>query len=305
MHRASFAATAVALTVGVTSVYAWKAEPLPPRASVKALEPPIGSGSDLLQPRVPVGDTLYREKPAPLPALSPAAKIRMAASARAQYADECGVHLSRIVRGDHDKKLVALTFDDGPHAGYTIKLLQVLKALRVKATFFLVGKQVDKFPQLVQREALEGHELGNHTYDHVDLTQIPPELIGFELDACDRSIRQATGSSARFFRPPGGQFATDVMREAEKRHFITALWSDDPGDYAKPGADVVLQRTMDHLENGSIILLHDGIPDTMSVLPILVSQARKRGFEFVTMSELAKAKQGDHAEQLARAIPAR
>ena len=78
----------------------------------------------------------------------------MAEYARTQYTDECGVRLSRIVRGNHDKKLVALTFDDGPHAGYTVKLLQVLKALHVKATFFLVGKQVDKFPQLVQREVL-------------------------------------------------------------------------------------------------------------------------------------------------------
>jgi peptidoglycan/xylan/chitin deacetylase (PgdA/CDA1 family) len=183
---------------------------------------------------------------------------------------------------------LALTFDDGPHLVYTDELLAVLAKTHTKATFFVIGKQVDKYPQLVRAEMLQGEEVGNHTYDHVNLTQIPPELIGFELDECDRAIKRACGATARFFRPPGGDYDLDVIREATRRSYITTLWTDDPGDYAKPGADVVLQRTLDRLENGAIILLHDGIPETVDILPALITEARKRGYEFVTLSELAK-----------------
>ena len=292
--RTSILTGAAAIALGASAVQAWRSGEQNPAGLP---EGPQAAHSNVT-PLVPVGDSLYREKPAPAPALSPQARAEAVAFARRSYDQEQGVKCVGLARGSRTRKLVALTFDDGPHQGYTVKLLQVLKALHVRATFFLVGKQVDKFPTLVQMEALEGHELGNHTYDHVDLTQIPPELIGFELDECDRAIRRATGASARFFRPPGGEFAPDVVREATRRHFITALWSDDPGDYSKPGADVVLQRTLDHLSNGSIILLHDGIPDTLSVLPTLVSEARRRGYEFVTMSELAKASQSERQEPM-------
>jgi len=296
------AAGAAVIALGASAVQAWRSgEPAPPGPS----ETPQAAAHSNVTPLVPVGDTLYRDKPGPTPVLSPQAHAEAVQFARRSFDLEQDIKWNRMVRGSRSRKLVALTFDDGPHAGYTVKLLQVLKALHVKATFFLVGKQVDKFPSLVQMEALEGHELGNHTYDHVDLTQIPPELIGFELDECDRAIRRATGSSARFFRPPGGQFAPDVVREATRRHFITALWSDDPGDYSKPGADVVLQRTLDHLSNGSVILLHDGIPDTLSVLPTFVSEARRRGYEFVTMSELAKASQNEPQEAMPHYVMAK
>jgi peptidoglycan/xylan/chitin deacetylase (PgdA/CDA1 family) len=212
----------------------------------------------------------------------------MMLKAREEYEQERGYRFNKIIRGNKEKKLIALTFDDGPHGVYTVKLLDVLKQTHTPATFFLVGKQVDKYPGLVQLEVMNGNEVGNHTYDHVDLTQIPPELIGFELDECDRAIKRAIGVSPRFFRPPGGDYDLNVVREATRRSYVTSLWTDDPGDYAKPGADVVMQRTLDRLENGAIILLHDGIPETVDILPALIAQARKRGYEFVTLSELAK-----------------
>ena len=113
--------------------------------------------------------------------------------AKANFAREQRVPFARIVRGDTRKKLIALTFDDGPHADWTLRLIDVLQATHTPATFFLVGKQVDKFPDLVRLEVLDGFEIGNHTYDHVDLTQIPPELIGFEIDECDKAIRREIG----------------------------------------------------------------------------------------------------------------
>ena len=231
-----------------------------------------------LDPSLEPGDNLVPEKYRPTVMLK----------AREEFEQERGYKFNKIVRGSKGKKLIALTFDDGPHGEYTVQLLDVLKETHTPATFFLVGKQVDKYPGLVQLEVMQGHQLGNHTYDHVDLTQIPPELIGFELDECDKAIKRAVGVSPRFFRPPGGDYDLNVIREATRRSYVTSLWTDDPGDYAKPGADVVLQRTLDRLENGAIILLHDGIPETVSILPALIAESRKRGYEFVTISELAK-----------------
>ena len=208
--------------------------------------------------------------------------------AKDQYEQERGLKFNKIIRGDIRKQRIALTFDDGPHPMYTLQLLDILRRTHTPATFFVVGKQVEKNPTLVQLEVAEGHEIGNHTYDHVNLTLIPPELIGYELDQCDAELKKVTGSSARFFRPPGGDYNGDVVREASKRGYITTLWTNDPGDFTKPPAEVILKRTLDHLENGAIILMHDGIPQTMQILPALIAEAHRRGYVFVTMSQLAR-----------------
>ena len=184
--------------------------------------------------------------------------------AKDEYEQERGYKFNKIIRGDIRKQRIALTFDDGPHPVYTLQLLDILRRTHTPATFFVVGKQVEKNPALVQLEVAEGHEVGNHTYDHVNLTMIPPELIAYELDQCDAAIKKATGASARFFRPPGGDYNGDVIRDASQRGYITTLWTNDPGDFQKPSADLILKRTLEHLENGAIILLHDGIPQTLA-----------------------------------------
>jgi len=208
--------------------------------------------------------------------------------AKDEYEQERGYKFNKIIRGDIRKQRIALTFDDGPHPVYTLQLLDILRRTHTPATFFVVGRQVEKNPALVQLEVAEGHEVGNHTYDHVNLTLIPPELIPYELDQCDAAIKKATGSSARFFRPPGGDYNGDVIRDAAKRGYITTLWTNDPGDFQKPPADVILHRALDHLENGAIILMHDGIPQTLKVLPQFIAEARRRGYQFVTISQLAR-----------------
>lgn len=208
--------------------------------------------------------------------------------AKDEYEQERGFKFNKIIRGDIRKRRIALTFDDGPHPVYTLQLLGILRRMHTPATFFVVGKQVEKNPALVQLEVAEGHEVGNHTYDHVNLTVIPPELIAYELDECNAAIKKATGSSARFFRPPGGDYNGDVIRDASQRGYITTLWTNDPGDFMRLPSDVILKRSLDHLENGAIILLHDGIPQTMQILPQLITEARKRGYQFVTVSQLAR-----------------
>jgi peptidoglycan/xylan/chitin deacetylase (PgdA/CDA1 family) len=217
-------------------------------------------------------------------------KSLLAQRARNDYNEEKGIHFTKIQRGNTHIKDIALTFDDGPHQVYTRKLLDVLNNLHVHATFFLVGKQVVKYPQLIQLEVLDGDEVGNHTYDHVNLTKIPSSRVGYELDACDLAIERAIGAPVTFLRPPGGDFNPAVINEVARRYYVTALWTCDPGDYAKPGSDFLLQRSIDKLQNGSIVLLHDGMPETMAILPALVTEARRRGFRFVTMSELVHAK---------------
>ncbi|MGO8673119.1 MAG: polysaccharide deacetylase family protein [Capsulimonadaceae bacterium] len=226
---------------------------------------------------------------------------QMAALAHAEFAREKPIRMTCIARGNERRRLVALTFDDGPHAIYTMKLLAVLRATHTPATFFVIGKQVDRYPYLVQQEALNGDEIGNHTFDHVNLNMIPPDLIGYELDECNRSIQRAIGVSARFFRPPGGDCDSDVYREAGKRGYITTLWTDDPADYARPGADIVLQRSLDRLRNGAIVLLHDGIQQTIDVLPAFIEEARKRGYTFVTISQLARDSGGSPSARVAHA----
>lgn len=206
------------------------------------------------------------------------------------YAREIHGGAGTLVRGDRDKKLLALTFDDGPHSFSTPELLALLKRTHTVATFFVIGKQVDQFPNLVKMEVDQGDEVGDHTYDHVSLTQIPPELIPYELDKCRESVMRASGGYVvHYFRPPGGDYNREVLRQAVSRSYVTTLWTDDPGDYTRPSPDVVLQRLLDHLENGGIILLHDGIVQTMDILPAFIAEARRRGYEFVTVSDLQKS----------------
>lgn len=192
-----------------------------------------------------------------------------------------------LVSGNRDNKEIALTFDDGPHGQVSIDLINALKTLDVPATFFVVGKQAIKYPSIVQLEVLDGNEVGNHTYDHVTLTKLPIEEAMYELDECDTVLRHIIGTAPRFFRPPGGDCDVDIVRAAAAHGYITTLWTDDPGDFNKPTVPVLLQRLTANLRPGGIILLHDGIPQTVQALPQFVSEARAQGYRFVTMSQLA------------------
>ena len=218
----------------------------------------------------------------------PPAPSYVAEMARAQYAQEHGFKFNKIIRGDTRRPRIALTFDDGPHPAMTVKLLDILRRAHVPATFFVVGREVERSPALVRLEVAQGHEIGNHTYDHVSLTRIPPALVPYELNACNAAILKATGAPVRFFRPPGGDYDGAVLRAAAANGYITTLWTDDPGDFMKPGADVILRRALAHLGPGAIILMHDGMPQTLEALPAFINEARRRGYVFVTMSQLAR-----------------
>ena len=195
--------------------------------------------------------------------------------------------------GEHQ---VAFTFDDGPSPDWTPKILNILKAANVKAAFFLVGANAERYPGLVRRIVEEGHEIGNHTYYHPNLALCWPEHIRLELNATQLLLETITGRATTLFRPP---YAADTspsqLREltplqiAQDLNYLVVLESIDPQDWAKPGADVILQRVKQQRRDGSIILLHDAGGDrsqTVSALPRILDWLHTRGDSVVPLSTL-------------------
>ncbi|MES2459228.1 MAG: polysaccharide deacetylase family protein [Armatimonadota bacterium] len=200
---------------------------------------------------------------------------------------ERGIRLLKVITGDPHLPYIALTFDDGPHGPRTAQLLDLLRRLVVPATFFLVGKQIALYPRLVQRMVLEGHEVGNHTYHHYRLPQIPLEEVAGELNATRDLVSSIIGARIRLFRPPGGEYNPEVQHIAEKNGYATILWTDDPADFVAGRTSAQIEGFVKRdMTPGGIILLHDGIPATMKALPDIVVSLRARGFIFVTVSEL-------------------
>ncbi len=192
------------------------------------------------------------------------------------------------------QKVVALTFDDGPYPPYTEQLLDVLKEYHVPATFFLVGQNAEKYPELVKRISVEGHQLGNHTYHHIDLLKADRKVIAEEMDRTNRVIMAASGIKPHLMRPPHGFRDPVVMEIMAERGLKVVEWSVMSRDWLNPGVDVIVERTVSKVKNGSIVLLHDGdgvmsqapriqsVEATRRIIQILSAQ----GYKFVTVDEI-------------------
>lgn len=191
-------------------------------------------------------------------------------------------------RGNARRPEIALTFDDGPHPQYTPKLLAILKRRGVPASFFIVGFMGQRYPDLVRAIAAGGHEVANHSYSHVTLNRIPVAEATVEWKATNDVIRRLTGRRARYARPPGGDFDPSTLDAAAELGLTTVLWTDDPGDYANPGADVLFARETAALRPGAIVLLHDGSDDTLATLDAFIGEARRRGLSCVTLDRLRR-----------------
>jgi len=191
---------------------------------------------------------------------------------------------------------VAITFDDGPDPRWTPKILDILKAANVKAAFFLVGVNAERYPGLVRRIVNEGHEIGNHTYYHPNLSLCWPEHIRLELNATQLLLETITGRATTLFRPP---YAADTaptqlselipLKIAEDLNYLVVLENIDPQDWAKPGADIILQRIKQQRHDGSVILLHDAGGDrsqTVEALPRILDWLHTRGDTIVPLSTL-------------------
>ena len=181
------------------------------------------------------------------------------------------------------KKLVALTFDDGPGGKTTTALLDGLKARNARVTFFQLGTRAERFPELVARAIHEGHEVGSHTYDHQNLRKLSLEGVQFEITATNQIIGSVTGGSVGLLRPPYGSY--DDRTKAAGMPII--LWNVDTLDWKLKNKDAILARMKETIKDGDIVLMHDIYQTSVDAALEFIDYARSQGFEFVTVSELA------------------
>ncbi len=192
-----------------------------------------------------------------------------------------------------DEKVVALTFDDGPHEKYTTELLDTLSKYDVTATFFLMGKNVEQYPEIVKRIQNEGHEVANHSYDHPILPLYSRREIRRQIDSTSSLIESAAGVMPIYFRPPMGLFTSSVLDVTEESGHIAVIGEVYPRDPYKPGVNKIVERVLKRTEPGSIIIMHDGgtwgkIDRSQSVkaVPIIIESLREKGYRFLTVSDL-------------------
>ena len=185
------------------------------------------------------------------------------------------------------QKVLAMTFDDGPHPSLTPKLLDLLKERNIKCTFFLIGKQVKMYPDIVRRMIAEGHEIGNHTWTHCSLTSRSDEQIRKELQQSADAVKEVAGVSPQLIRPPYGainQRIKDMM--FTDFGYSTIMWSVDPQDWRRPGVAAVTSRLVNGAHPGAIMLAHDIHPPTLTAMPAMFDQLIAKGYQFVTVSQL-------------------
>jgi peptidoglycan/xylan/chitin deacetylase (PgdA/CDA1 family) len=198
-----------------------------------------------------------------------------------------GLITKELRRGDPNTKEIALTFDDGPHPFYTSQLLSILRFYRVPATFFLVGVQAERYPKWVQMIHQEGHEIGCHTYDHFRLVNLPLDEQVYQIEEFTSLIERLTGTKPNLLRPPGGQFDHFTISLMNKNGMALGLWTTNTNDTApQTGADELYRKILEEVQPGSIILMHDGAKASLAALPQLIETLRRRGYSFVTMSQM-------------------
>ncbi len=199
-------------------------------------------------------------------------------------------------QGEGTAHEVALSFDDGPDPDWTPKILDILKKANVKAAFFITGRQAEKYPDLVLRILKEGHEVGNHTYSHPNLSLASVEQVELELNATQRLFEAISGRSTTLFRPPYNADShpherreIEALDRAQSLGYLTVCENIDPEDWSRPGTDVIVERVRERRSLGSVILLHDAggnRSQTVEALPKIIRYLQDRGDEIVSLSRL-------------------
>ena len=192
---------------------------------------------------------------------------------------------------ESDRKVVALTFDDGPNPDATPRILDTLREKGVRATFFVLGSHAERWPELVRRISHEGHQIGNHGYFHRKLQFKSPFYVSRDIRLGIRAIRRAGAPAPRYFRAPHGFRSTWTTPIASSYGERTVGWSLGVWDSDRPGVDEIVRRTLEGVEPGSIVLLHDGDgynPDgdrmqTAAALPLIIDRLKEQGYEFATL----------------------
>lgn len=199
-------------------------------------------------------------------------------------ADEIGTQV--INRGLTDEKIVALTFDDGPHPVTTALLLDILKRHGIKATFFTVGQKAEEYPELLRREAMSDHQVACHTYSHDNLVCLSKHEMENEVTYWEENIDRIVGHGSRYLRPPGGDFNADTISMLRRRGYVLALWSVNPGDWRSPPPKSIVSYVMNRVHPGAVILMHDDGMNTIRALPTIIKHLKKLGYRFVTLEQM-------------------
>jgi peptidoglycan/xylan/chitin deacetylase (PgdA/CDA1 family) len=186
-----------------------------------------------------------------------------------------------------DGPFIALTFDDGPNATLTPKLLDLLAARHLKATFFVVGQNAADHPDILKRAVREGHEIANHSWSHPNLGKMSDDAVRRELQKTDDAIAAAIGKRPTLMRPPYGSITAHQKKWIhEEFGYRIIIWDVDPLDWKRPGPSVVTARILKETKAGSIVLAHDIHPPTIEAMPRTFDQLIEKGFKSVTVTEL-------------------
>jgi len=206
------------------------------------------------------------------------------------------VRRDTIYRIPSSEKAVALTFDDGPSPVWTPRILDVLKEAQVKATFFMLGMHVQRYPDVARRVAEEGHEIGNHTYDHRGVFYYKPEELNKEVTDAEKIIKSVTGIKTKYFRPPKAWLTSKEKKQLKDMGYETLLWSLNSKDWVTFDDRYIVQYILHHIRPGDILLFHDsgGVfrpeggkrKETVKAVGRLIEKLKERGYRFVTISQL-------------------
>jgi len=258
------------LIFSLASAQAQTASPSPSASPAPSAKPAVAPGTTAAPIAVVSGAT-GKTRPAPSPG---GPKITFS---------QCNV----------DGPYIAMTFDDGPSGPNTPRLLDLAAKKHIKLTFFLIGENAAHYPQLVQRELAEGHQVGNHSYTHPDLAKMSDDAVRSEIQKTQDAIIAASGYKPILMRPPyGAMTPRQRLWVANEFGFKLILWDVDPLDWKNPGSSVVAQRILSAVRPGSIILSHDIHSGTVDAMPEVFDTLLARGYKFVTVSELIAMDKG-------------
>ena len=188
---------------------------------------------------------------------------------------------------DPNAPMIAFTFDDGPTNESTERILAALEANYSKATFFVVGRQTQQFPEKLKKILAAGCEIGNHTYDHKNLVDLSTDDISEQIASVDRSVNSATGEDTTLIRPPYGSYDEKVMSVLDKP---VILWDVDSEDWKSRNAQTICNKVLAEVKDGDIVLMHDLYESTAEAVELLLPKLKEQGYQIVTISDMARYK---------------
>jgi peptidoglycan-N-acetylglucosamine deacetylase len=198
-----------------------------------------------------------------------------------------GLKPATYFKANVDGQYIAMTFDDGPSPETTPRLLDILKQRNIKATFFMIGQNAERNPDIVKRILADGHEIGNHSWTHPPLAKLSDDRVTEEITKTQNAIQNASGYTPKLLRPPYGSITARQKEWIENQFGLSViLWSVDPFDWKRPGASVIQQRILAGASPGAIILSHDIHKQTVDSMPATLDALAAKGYKFVTVSQL-------------------